>query len=508
MKTLVVYNAVVLTQNPIQPVASGLVIQGDRILVTGDPPDLLPYLDHADQVEDAKGRVVVPGFVDCHAHLSLTGLGKQAVDLNDALSKPEILEKISTAAEGKPGGSLLIGMNFQGADITPAELDHASGSRPVYLMDRTGHQSTVNQAALTLLHLNPGDAGVEKDAARQWSGLLTGLANNMAFKNFWPIFGHITGQETAFRIASQEALKGGITSVHSLEDLEIVQEWMNFKDRLPIRIVPYTQTKDVKSVVRLGLKQIGGCGDVMLDGDFDPHTAALLEPYTDRPDTSGLLYYSDAELREYIEEAHLAGLQIGLHCVGSAAIEQLLNIYEDVLTRYPRQGHRHRIEHFELPAPGQAERAKKLGICLSIQPSFNHLWPHTNAYPELIGLERSKWVDPVARLTRLDIRLGLGSDSPVTPLQGMLWIHSAVNHSNPEQRISVEKALQIAMVGSSYLAFEEALKGSLEPGKLADFVILDRNPLTTAPEELKDIQVLKTYVGGKLVYSAESGEAI
>jgi predicted amidohydrolase YtcJ len=505
----VIHHAHVLTQDPRRPEAEGIVIRGDRILAVGSLAEIEPYREHADVQMDARGAVVAPGFIDTHVHLSVSGLGMLAVDLSGVDAIGTALDRIAHGAANAAPGALILAVNFQ-PEInaerrfpTPEEIDRACGGRPVYLMDRTGHWCAVNRATLELLQLTVNHTGVTCREDGQFSGVLTDSANTCAFTQLWPRFAEEIGEERAFELAARDAVRGGVTSLHALDDLVSVRRLLACQERLPVRVRPYTQTRSVEKVRALGLKQIGGCGTVMLDGDFDPHTAALHEAYTDEPQTRGKLYYSDTELNDYIEEAHRAGLQIALHCVGSAAIEQLLNAYERSLIRYPRADHRHRIEHFELPEPGQAERARRLGVCLAVQPSFNHYWPHTSGYPELVGAERAERVDPLASLMGLDIAMGLGSDSPVTPLRPLLWIHSAVNHSNPRERISAAAALALATRGGSYLGFEESLKGTLEPGKLADLVWMDQDPCKAPAELIGDICVLKTMVGGKIVFSTE-----
>src|SRR5690606_546874 len=202
----------------------------------------------------------------------------------------------------------------------------------------------------------------------------------------------------------------------------------------------------------------------------------------------------------YVEQAHAAGMQVALHTVGSAAIEQLLQAYENALANYPRRDHRHRIEHFELPAPGQAERARQLGVLLALQPACNYFWPHDGEYPQLVGEERAGRVDPIRSVLDAGVEVAFGSDSPVTPMQPVLWMHAAVNHSNPRERIDAATALKLCSAAGARFAFEEADKGTLEAGKLADITILDRDPLQVPASEIKDVHVLKTIVGGRVVY--------
>ncbi len=508
MTALYIYNARILTQNDRHPLAEALWVRDGRIVALGSVKEVADRVEPGAERLDAAGAVMTPGFIDSHVHMAISGMGRLAVDLSGLAAVETVLRALRDSAAQRPADGLVIGLNFQpelnpeNRWPTPRELDEACGSRAVYVMDRSGHQSFVNQAALDDLALPPATPGVKRAPDGSFLGMLSDEANTHAFTRFWARFGAEVGLEAAFQAAAADAVRGGITSLHVLEDLEVVEKLLTFRDRLPVRVTPYTQTRDVAAVLRLGLRQIGGCGLVMVDGDFTPHTAALLEPYADQPETNGKLYYTQAELDEYVWQAHAAGLQVGLHCVGSGAIEQLLNAYEKALARLPRSDHRHRIEHFELPAPGQAERARRLGLSLAMQPSFNHYWPHHGEYPGVVGAERAGQVDPLASLMRAGLPIGLGSDSPVTPLRAMLWLHSAVNHSNLQERISPAAALTLATRGSAALAFEEHEKGSLEPGKLADFVLLESDPGAVAPEEIGDIAVLKTFVGGRCVYDA------
>jgi predicted amidohydrolase YtcJ len=509
MHTLIIRNARIFTLDPARPRAEAMVTQGERILAVGSEALAQTHLTPSAQVIDARGAVIVPGFIDTHAHLAVTGLGLLALDCTGIASIPTLLNRIRAASDQQPGSALLIALNFQpelnpeNRYPTPLEMDSAAGGRPVYLMNRTGHECGVNAAALALLDLPAGTPGVGQTGDGRFDGVLAAEANSQAFTRFWAHFAAQVGLERALTLGAQKAAQGGITTLHALDDLDTVSEMLQFQSRLPARIVPYTQTRDVNAVRRLGLHQIGGCGTVMVDGDFSPHTAALLEPYADRPETSGKLYYTDEELAAYVEEAHTAGLQVALHCVGSAAIEQLLNAYERALARHPRTDHRHRIEHFELPAPGQAERAHRLGVCLALQPAFNHYWPHDSEYPALVGSERAARVDPLGSLLDMGLALGLGSDSPVTPLQPLLWIHSGANHSNPDERISAHSALELTTRGGSYLAFEEGQKGMLAPGRLADFIFLDEHPAAVPVQQICNVRVLKTFLGGRTVFDAD-----
>ncbi len=504
--SLILKNGVVHTLDPQQPAASTVVIRDGRIAAVGDE-SIIDRFDTAgiEQI-DLAGRVVVPGFIDTHVHFTISGLGMLAVDLDGVDQIDEVLRRIKVQAGEFPAGALVLASGFQpelneGHRFpTPDELDAAADGRPVYVMERGGHWSAVNEAALALLPLTPESEGIGRNSQGKFTGVLTDAANMSAFTTLWHIYKRQIGVDRAFVRAAQAAAEGGVTTLHALDDLDDVRSLLAISDQLPVRVVPYTQSKDVATVREFGLRQIGGCGQVALDGDFGPHTAALLEPYTDQPDNCGTLFFSDQEVESYVENAHLAGLQVALHCVGSGAIEQLLQAYEHVLARHPRADHRHRIEHFELPAPGQAERARGLGLLLALQPAFNHYWPHDGEYPNVVGERRAQMLDPVRSVVDHGIHAAFGSDSPVTPMAPLTWIHSATHHSNAAERIDAETALRLCSEAGAYFAFEEHDKGTITVGKLGDLVVLDGDPLAAATADSSKVSM--TMVGGTVVYRA------
>jgi predicted amidohydrolase YtcJ len=508
--SLLIHNANILTLSDAMPRAEAVVVIDGIIQAVGDWPEIAFYRERVDRTIDAAGATLVPGFIDTHVHFTLTGLGLLAIDLGAVETLGALLDKVHATAGQMPPDRLVLALNFQPEQVrekrfpTADELEQAGGGRPVYVMESGGHWCAVNHTALAALKAAEDEAGIQRDESGKFQGVLTDAANTLAFTQFWQRFGQEVGVARAFEAAAGEAVRGGVTTVHALDDLENVRALLAHADRLPVRVVPYAQTKDVAAVKELGLKQIGGCGQVMVDGDFGPHTAALLEPYADAPDTCGTLYYTDQELYDYVAAAHRAGLQMGLHCLGSGAIEQLLGTYERVLAEAPRSDHRHRIEHFQLPAEGQRERARTAGLGLAMQPSFNHFWPHYQGYPEVIGEDRARRIDPVRSVLAQGLPVAFGSDSPVTPMRPLLWMHAAVNHSNPDERIDVAAALHACTVAGSWLAFEEGIKGTLERGKLGDMVLLGEDPLVVPGHRLEEIQVLATIVGGRIVFADES----
>jgi hypothetical protein len=257
---------------------------------------------------------------------------------------------------------------------------------------------------------------------------------------------------------------------------------------------------EIDKVIELGLPRIGGC--ILLDGDVDPKTAALLDPYANDPTCYGTLYYEDEVVNDFALAAHKEGLQIAFHAVGDAAVEQALNAYDAALEQFPREDHRHRIEHCTIMHEEQILRAQRLGVALAIQPPFNHFWPHTNYFHDL-GEERAWKVDQVRTFMRPNLLVAGGSDSTVTPMGPLIGVHAAINHSNPAERIGVYDAMELYTINAAHIAFQEHDRGSLEVGKLGDLVVLAENPFEVDQRTIKDIKVERTVIGGDIVYQSE-----
>ena len=514
--TLALTGANLVTLDPEHPSGDTLLIQDDRIAAVGRAADLEQEIVAARQVVDLAGRTVLPGFIDAHVHVIGTGLAHFAVDLTGARTLSQALEKLRGAVEqGEPGQwvvaqGLAAGLLEGGERRLPTreELDALSADRPIFVGERTGHACAANGLGLLQLSIPEDVAGQERDGRGQPLGILTAEANTLASARIDEAFAAQVGYPRIVLAACEEALAAGLTTLHALDGTSPtgdpgVLALMDHGEHGAPRLLVYYQTREVEAAVELGLPRLGGCGACWVDGAFTPHTACLLEPYHDRPGERGSLYFSDEQLQGFFRSAHRAGLQISVHCVGDGAVEQALGAYAAVLAEMPRADHRHRIEHAELITDDQLARARRLGIAVCIQPSFNHYWRHDRFYPPLLGAERAERVDPVRSLVQAGLLVGAGSDSTVTPMRPLLGVHSAVSHSNPAERVPTLEALRMFTLGSAALAFEEPDKGSLVPGKLADLVVLGANPLLVDPAELKDIPVEMTLVGGQILRSVD-----
>lgn len=500
MADLLLRNATIHTLDPHRPRAHTLLIRDGRIAALDEA------VPHADvPTIDLGGRVVLPGFIDSHVHFVWTGVRHFAIDLLGVTTTSAVLERIADRARSVPRGQMIVALNLDNEEIdgplpTAADLDSVAPDHPVQIKGYTGHMTFANTAAMQRFGLGPHLDGWHAD------GRMIGAANTAIAWRGSTEFAADVGFERVFQAAAHEAARAGITTLHALEGDDLpddagVRALLAIGPSLPVRTVVYWQTTHVESAVALGLSRIGGC--IWIDGDFSPHTAALKQPYADQPETSGALYIADDRLQHFVDRAHDAGLQIALHCVGDAAVEQVLRAYGRAITRNPRADHRHRIEHFEVYDADLLADARSRGVSVAIQPPFDGYFGGVEANAKFLGAERALRADAIATFDRHGIPIGGGSDSTVTPLGPIYGMHCAVNHSNPNERVSVERALRLWTIDNARLAFEEHDKGTLEIGKLGDLVMLDADPLTTSPDQLKNIGVELTVMGGQITFDRQ-----
>jgi len=505
-ESLAIKNARIITLDEKRPYADSIAITDGHITAIGDWDTVHIQVKKGTNVLDAGNATVVPGLIDSHMHFEFTGQIGSSLNVMAARDVAEVLAMVEKAAGSLAAGQLIFGTQIDDSKLgenrypTRAELDRAAPLNPVILIHRTGHSSVMNSRGLELVRIPPDTPGIEKDENGSPNGLLLAQANDIGQGNLNNEVKNLISFETIVQSTIREAIRAGITTLHALDDPEFIQKLIPILNDLPLHVVIYPQTRSVSEAISLGLPRIGGCGHSGLDGDIGSQkTAALLEPYTSDPSTSGTLYFEDEELKSMVLEAHRKGIQVSMHAVGDRAVAQGLMAVEYAQNHFPRGDTRHRIEHWEVFNAGLARKARRLGVMVGIQPPFNHFWPHNGDYPQHVGPQRYEMGDPVSDLISAGLEVAGGSDSPVTPLSPLLGIHSAVNHSNPRQRIAVSEALQMYTLQSARIAFEEKMKGTLEIGKLGDLTILEENPLEVNPAHIKDIRVLHTVVTGQVV---------
>lgn len=515
--SILLFNGNVLTLSPKLARCEAVVLQDGIIVACGTSAELKAQYRTVAQCIDLEQKTVLPGFIDTHAHLTATGFNTLGIDLSDSHSIADMQRNLAAYSKQIPAGEWFFGHKFDDSILaekrypTRYDLDKAVPNHPIYISRRDGHSCVVNSLALRIVNLPPDTDGVERDEqTKEPTGIMrrgaVGLVNEQMSSQISEAL-RIQG----IHAAAQAATAKGITTIHALEGGRETAErnlavLLKHENDLPLRIVLYHQTCDVSRVQRAGLPRIGGC--LLIDGSIGSRTAALTQPFSDDPENRGVLYFTDVELYEFIETAHCAGLQVAMHALGDRAIEQLLRTYRQVLAKHPRADHRHRIEHFVLPRPEQIPQAAELELVLAMQPAFDYLWGGEHQlYATRLGVSRSLFSNPLRTILATGLKVAGGSDSYVTPMDPMLGIHAAVNHHAQDQRVSVGEALRMYTTAAAYAAFEEKQKGTIEPGKLADLVVLAKNPYEVPRTELKDIEVSMTICRGEVVFKAASEKA-
>lgn len=502
MQDLLLTNAHIHTLDPARPQAHSVLVHDGRIAALDDAiPSAVDVPTFA-----LAGRTVVPGFIDSHVHFVWTGVHHFALDLQGVASVADVQASVREQAQRHEQGHLILGQRlhvdaFPHGLPTAADLDAVAPQHAVLLGGDTGHLTIANTRAQQQFELGPRLGGWHAN------GLLIGAAHTAVAWRGPTLFAQQIGWREVFGAAAHEAVCLGITTIHALEgenapDDAGVRALLDWAPSLPVHIVLYWQTMHVTAVQALGLPRIGGC--IWVDGDMGPHTAALKQPYADQPCSCGQLYISDDRLQRFVSEANAATLQIALHAVGDAAVEQVLRAYRHALAHQPRTDHRLRVEHFEVYDDELLRDAKELGVSVAIQPAFDGYFGGISENARYLGPERAQRADAIATFDRHNIPIGAGSDSTVTPLGPLYGMHCAVNHSNPHERVSAERALRLWTIDNARLAFEEHDKGTIAVGKLADLALLDADPLAVEPQQIQNIGVVMTVKAGQVTHHGDT----
>ena len=485
-----------------------LVVRGHTIDEAGVGDGYKKYLKNAAKVLDAKGATVLPGFIDSHFHVVQAALNSRSLDLGGARSFREIGEAIAETAKKNPGkpirGIRLDRQNLKENRMPDrALLDRYCKNAPVFLNSVEYQTSVLNTYALLYYKIPFTIDGIDFDDSQMPTGIITHYANAILREN---VLNNIpnTNRMECVKGFLDSVVEKGITTVNAMEggrlycdkDAEFIYECA---DQLVIDTALFFQTMDIPKVKSMKLKRIGGC--FYIDGTFGARTSALSFEYADCPGNKGGLNFTQEELNEFVLECYLNKLQLALYTIGDRAIEQALVAHEYALNKTGNAGLRHRLEHVELPTEAHIRRAKELGLVFSMSPTYESIWGGPGRlYAERLG-ENYKLTNPFREIIEAGVVVCGGSDCDVTPADPLLGIHSAVNHPVPAHRVSVMDALRMFTVNGAYAIFEENKKGTLEIGKLADLVILDRDIFAAPKEEIKNIQVNTTLKNGQIIYS-------
>jgi len=517
----VILNADVVTVNPRCPRAQAVAVKDGKIVAVGSNNEISRYVDSQAKVVDAEGRTVVPGFVDCHIHMTDFGHQQQMLNLRNIRSIKEMKDKIREYALKASGESWILGGRWDHERFvekrypTRWDLDEAVSDRPVFLIRVCGHVGVVNTKALQLAGITRETVvcGGKVDLDEE-SGEPNGILRENALDLVWRVVPKPTAAELeeACLKACQKAVEEGLTGVHwivdSAEELRVIQK-LHEEGKLPLRVYLGIPDKLLDEAVGLGLTT--GFGNDMLklgfvkvfvDGSLGARTAALKEPYSDKPETSGMLLLSQRKLNKLVLKAHKACWQVAVHAIGDRAIEAALKAFSKALRTLPRENSRHRIEHCSVLNPRLVQWMKRLNLIASVQPHFivSDFW-----VVERVGAERARWVYPFKTLMNEGVVVAAGSDCPVEPISPLLGVWAAVARKTfKEESLTVEEALKTYTLNAAYASFDEALKGTIEAGKFADITMLSENIFEIPPEKIKDVKVEMTIVGGKIVYERKS----
>lgn len=524
---LVIVNANVQTIDQKRPTARSIAVIGDRIAAVGSDADTKPLIGPKTRVIDANGRLIVPGFNDAHVHFMETGGQLSSVDLRNARSPEEFVQRIRDFAAKLPKGRWILGGQWDHENWTPnnlptaALIDSVTPDNPVFVNRLDGHMALANSLAMRLAGVdkNVKDvAGGEivRDAAGNPTGIFKDAASSYIEKAIpAPSFEQ---QLEMAQAASDHAASMGVTSVQDMSAGTTVGAYQELLRRgtLKTRIYGCSTLNDYKRWEKTGVRF--AFGDPMLrvgclkgyaDGSLGSTTAWFFEPYLDAPNTSGLSMADvTTTMRQTIQDADKAGLQVNIHAIGDRANASILDHYQAVEKADGPRDRRFRIEHAQHLRQEDIKRFGSQKVIASMQP-FHVIDDGRWAWKRL---DEKRIKGTYAFRTLLDSGgvLAFGSDSPVAPLDPIYGIYAAVTRRTlddknpggwvPEQKISVLESVRAFTWGSAYAEFQENVKGTLEVGKLADLVILSDDIFTIDPYKIRDAKVVMTIVNGKVVY--------
>lgn len=529
--TLAIKGARVWTGDSTQAWAEAVAVQGDKIIAVGSTAEIDKLIGATTEVIVADGGMLVPGFIDTHVHFLDGGSTLASVQLRDAATPEEFTKRVADFARKVEPGEWITGgtwdhTNWGGELPNRAWIDSVTPDNPVWVMRLDGHMGVGNSLALRLAGVDaetPDIAGGE--IVRDADGRPTGVLKDNAMDLVLEAMPELTDRQLDefLEAAMHYVASNGVTSVHDMYDVTF-ESWRSLETyrrarasgRLITRIYAVTPLRDWEKLSNYVAGhgrgdewlRIGGVKGLM-DGSLGSHTAAFLEPYSDAPDDSGFLLAPLDEVRERIAGADAAELQLNVHAIGDKTIRDLLDIYYDVEKANGPRDRRFRIEHAQHIHPDDLPRFRIQNVIASMQPY--HAIDDGRWAENVIGAERIKTTYAFRSLIDSGAHVAFGSDwfvAPASPLEG---IYAAVTRRTidgrnpdgwvPEQKISVQQALRAYTYEGAYAAFEEDIKGTLKPGMLADMVLLDLDLTAIEAPQIRDALVLKTIVGGRVVFS-------
>ncbi|HKM46284.1 MAG TPA: amidohydrolase [Terriglobales bacterium] len=529
---LIIQNAHVWTVDASHPEAEAVAVLGDRIVAVGSSQQVDAWRGPHTRVVDAAGKRLLPGFDDAHVHFTDGGAQLDSVQLNDATSAQEFVRRIRERAAKSAKGEWLLGGDWDETKWSPAVLptkeliDAATPETPVAVGRYDGHMVLANSLALKLAGITaqtPDPAGgvIVRDRQGNPTGALKDAAEDLVFKVVPPPSHN--QRRHAIERALEHAASLGVTSVQHMNpdpgDIAIYSELLE-EGKLTTRIYAAPLITEVDDQVKIGFRRAFGgpylrIGAVksFADGSLGSGTAYFFEPFSDQPGNRGLLnegMQPISLMRDRMMRGDAAGLQFCTHAIGDAAISAILDIYTEIEKAHGSRDRRWRIEHAQHMAAKDFDRFAQLHVIASVQPY--HAIDDGRWAESRIGHDRASRTYAFRTFLDHGVRLALGTDWDVAPLNPMLTLYAATTRATldgknpkgwfPEQKLTIQEAIEAYTMGSAYAEFQEKEKGSITAGKLADMVLLSDDVLSIDPVKIRDVKVLKTWVGGKMTYDA------
>jgi predicted amidohydrolase YtcJ len=517
----------IFTANDAAPWADAIAVAKGRIIAVGTDREIARTIGPRTTVLDVRGKLVIPGLIDAHTHFASGGRSLIGLSFRGVASIQKIREMIASRIRELPAGALISGSAYDhtlfpgGTWPSRQDLDAVAPSNPVVIERVDGHSIWVNSLALKM-------AGITKDTKDPFGGEIlrdpetgepTGILTEAA-AGLVRIAGpeaDSTPEEDIVR-ALEHAAALGLTGVHtdsSLAETAIYRK-LAAAGRLTLRVYAWLPIEGMKDCLRQGIRR--GQGDDMvrigflkafIDGTLGSGTALMFAPFSDEPGKIGLPQMPEADFDALIAEAQANGFQTGTHAIGDKGVSWVLDAIERAQRKYGNKGLRHRIEHAQVIVPADLERFATLGVIASMQPT--HCTTDMRFCEARIGNERSRGAYAWRSLLDKGVRLAFGSDWPVEPLDPMRGLYAAVTRTNiesgspesgwfPGQRLTMAEAIGLFTKGAAYASFEEDIKGTLEPGKLADMVVLSKDLFAIPPREILTTQAEVTILGGRIVF--------
>jgi predicted amidohydrolase YtcJ len=529
---LIVTDAKIWTVDAARPNAEAVAVLGDRIVAVGSNSEIAAWRGPKTSVIDAHGKLLLPGFNDAHVHFVSGGRQLDSVQLNDATSAEEMKRRVAARAAHTARGEWITGGDWDESKWSPPRLptreliDPVTGDAPVFLWRYDGHMGLANSAALraagiTAATPDPAGGVIVRDARGEPTGALKDAATDLMDRVIPPL--NHDQRLRAVRRALAHAASLGVTSVqHMVADFQDIAVYAELLERgeLTTRIYAVPLITQVDELATLGVRHAFGGPYLRIgalkafaDGSLGSRTAYFFEPFLDEPSNHGLL--SDemqplSLMRERMKSADAAGLQLCTHAIGDRGISTVLDLYQEIAQAraIAADDRRWRIEHAQHMAERDFERMAKLHVIASVQPY--HAIDDGRWAEARIGHERASRTYAFRTFLNHGVRLAFGTDWDVAPLNPLLGLYAAVTRATldgkhpggwfPEQKLTIQEAIEAYTMGSAFAEFQEREKGSITAGKLADMVLLSADILTIEPAKIREVKVLKTVVGGKLVF--------